>query len=86
MGLSSHRLKKILILQEEPPKPENQKFSIFCLWRKNFSNITQKKKVSYTSPYKEAKFSKDMYRNVTENYDISKTSIKHILVNILTIF
>ena len=51
-------LKKFLYFSKELAKPENQKFHIFCLLRENFSNINAKENVSYTFPYKEAKFSK----------------------------
>ena len=44
MKVSSTKLKKLPIFQEELPKFENQKFHIFCLLRENFSNTNAKVK------------------------------------------
>ena len=55
--LYSSKFKKLLYFRRKLPKPENQKFHIFCLLRENFSNISTKE-VSYTFPYKGAQFSK----------------------------
>ena len=57
MELYSSKFKKLLYFRRELPKPENQKFHIFCLLRENFSNISTKE-VSHTFPYKGAQFSK----------------------------
>ena len=45
----------------ERAKSENQKNYIFCLLRKNFSNINAKERSFLYFPNKEAKFSKLKY-------------------------
>ena len=62
MESSKPKLKKFLIFQEELAKPKNKRFHTFSLLIENISNISVKeKKVYYTFPYKQAKFSKLKY-------------------------
>ena len=44
MELSSFKLKKLFVFQEELPKSENKKIHIFCLLKENFSNVSAEEK------------------------------------------